>query len=187
MPEASHPLGVRGHVGAKDLDGDRAIQARVLGTIDHAHPALADLLNKSVLAERFSHRHHITRHARPATSHAGSIIQTVVDGTSSNQTPARRCTKHFAQRGGGHQAKKEAAWRRLSLRGCLRSRVASQATRHEAEGRMSREIDAALGQSLDAIDTIRRRVFAGGTYRESSVALLGAAAWSAASKRPSGP
>src|SRR5204863_8888383 len=44
-------------------------------------------------------------------------------------------------------------------------------------GSDSREIDAALGKSLDAIDTIRRRVFAGGTYRESSIALLGAAAW----------
>ena len=59
--EASHALGVGGDLGPEDLDRDLAVQARVVGPIDHAHPALADLLDDPVMAEGFSYHRHVAR------------------------------------------------------------------------------------------------------------------------------
>jgi hypothetical protein len=52
--EARQPLGLARHVGRKHLDRDLAVEGGVLGLPDHAHPALADLLDQAVVQQLLS-------------------------------------------------------------------------------------------------------------------------------------
>ncbi len=52
--EAGQPLGVAGERVGEDLDGDLAVEGRVEGLPDHAHAALADLLDQAVVKQVLS-------------------------------------------------------------------------------------------------------------------------------------
>jgi hypothetical protein len=58
-PEASESRGVTRDVFRKKLQGYKTVEARVLGLVDHTHPATAELLNhpvvRDVLADHFAH------------------------------------------------------------------------------------------------------------------------------------
>jgi hypothetical protein len=49
--EAGHPVGVGREVLGKQLDRDRAAELGVLGEVDRAHPAFADLVGNAVVQQ----------------------------------------------------------------------------------------------------------------------------------------
>ncbi len=51
LHEAALALGVGDLLRRQDLDGDEAVQVRVAGLVDHAHPALAELLEDLVVRD----------------------------------------------------------------------------------------------------------------------------------------
>ena len=52
--EAGLGLLVAGELGMEELEGDGAIELRVLGLVHDAHPALAELLEDPVMGDRFA-------------------------------------------------------------------------------------------------------------------------------------
>ena len=69
--EAGESGGVAGNVFGKELQGNKAMQARVFSLVNHAHPATTELLDhpvvRDVLADHFAHEE-IARNARRQTS-----------------------------------------------------------------------------------------------------------------------
>ena len=69
--EAGESGGVAGNVFRKELESNEAMQARVFGLVNHAHPATTKLLDhpvvRDVLADHFAHEE-IARNARRQTS-----------------------------------------------------------------------------------------------------------------------
>ena len=52
--ETLQPLGVVGQLGRQDLDRHLALEGRVEGLPDHAHPPLADLLDEAVVFQHLT-------------------------------------------------------------------------------------------------------------------------------------
>jgi hypothetical protein len=50
LREAALAVGIRHLLRRQEFDGHEAIEAHVAGTIDHAHPALADFFQQFVMA-----------------------------------------------------------------------------------------------------------------------------------------
>ena len=49
--ETGQSLGVSGHLIGQELEGYKAVAARVLGLVDHTHPAAAELLDNAVVRD----------------------------------------------------------------------------------------------------------------------------------------
>jgi hypothetical protein len=58
----------RRHLSRKDLESDLAVELRVLGEIDLAHPALSELLEDAVVRERRADHRFRSMTQRSATS-----------------------------------------------------------------------------------------------------------------------
>ena len=50
-PEPAESRGVARDIVRKELQGDKAVKARVFGLIDYAHPATAELFDHSVVRD----------------------------------------------------------------------------------------------------------------------------------------
>jgi hypothetical protein len=54
LDEPARAFRVRGQIGAQDLEGDEALEASVLGLVDHTHPAGAELRQDLVVTQDLS-------------------------------------------------------------------------------------------------------------------------------------
>ena len=50
-PETLQSLGILGDLVGQELQSDKAVEASVLGLVDHTHPAAAELLDDAVVRD----------------------------------------------------------------------------------------------------------------------------------------